>query len=64
MGRLIRLGVGITTECEVAPVVARSALHNGTVTTLAEASLSDGTLRVVAREPEGEESLITATHQK
>jgi hypothetical protein len=64
VGRLIRVGVGITTECEVAPVVARSALHNGTVTTLAEASLSDGTLQVVVRELEGKDASMTPRHQR
>ena len=51
--RLLKLSVfAITTECEVRPVIARSAFHAGRVTTLAEASLMDGTFQLVVEESE------------
>jgi hypothetical protein len=64
VGKLTRLVIGIKTRCEIAPVIAKFALHGGTVTTLAEATLSDGTLQVVTRETEGAPPSITATHKQ
>jgi hypothetical protein len=52
IGKISRMVIGITTNCEIEPVTTISAFHNGAVTTLAEASLSDGTLQIVVREQE------------
>jgi hypothetical protein len=50
-GKVERLVIGIKTVCEVSPVVARTAVRDQTATTLIEASLTDGTLQLVVREP-------------
>jgi hypothetical protein len=47
---LDRLFVGIATICEVAPATTKSALYNDTMTTLAEAQLSQNSLRMVITE--------------
>jgi hypothetical protein len=62
-GKLTRMVIDITSVCEIAPVSARSALHHGIVTTLAEATLSDGTLQFVVHEPETGSASTKATHQ-
>lgn len=62
-GDLKRLLVEIRTECEVAPLTARSALHGGTVTTLAEAPVADGRLKFVARESPDEAPTLKGTHE-
>lgn len=64
IARVNRLVIGIQTISEIAPVVAKSALHNGTVTTLAEAQVSDGTLQVVVNESEGKAPAVKTTLRK
>ena len=50
LGTVRRLIVDLKSECELASVATRSAIHEATATTLAEANLSCGVLRLVARE--------------
>lgn len=50
---LEKLVVEVTTRCEIVPVRVESAFHEATVTTLAEAELTDGTLRIAVREKDG-----------
>jgi len=64
LAKLSRLIVGIKTHCEIAPVVTKFALHAGTVTTLAEAQLSDGTLQFVSREREAAPPSISVSQNK
>jgi hypothetical protein len=64
VGKLNRLVIGIRTRCEIAPVVTKFALHGGTVTTLAEAKLSDGMLQFVSREKEAAPPPISVNHEE
>jgi hypothetical protein len=63
-GTLTRMIVGITTICEIAPVTAMSAVHDSTVTTLAEANFTDGTMQVVITEPASGSAEIRAKKRK
>ncbi|HEY4320121.1 MAG TPA: hypothetical protein VGM77_02995 [Gemmatimonadales bacterium] len=58
---LNRLVIGISTVAEVAHVRSRSVVHAATVTTLAEARMSDGRLELLAHEPVSGSSSVTVT---
>jgi hypothetical protein len=63
-GELTRLVIGIETVCEVSPIALRTAVYRGVATTLAEAGVADGILRVVAREPASGSASVSALHVK
>lgn len=63
VGILKRMLVEVRTETETAPVASRSVLHAGTVTTLAEASVTDGKLRFSIRETEKSSATVRAVYE-
>lgn len=64
VGTLTRLVIGIDTIAELAPVVSRTVVHGEVATTIAEAGVADGVLRVVTREPATGSISVSAEHVK
>ena len=62
VGEVLRVLIDIKTQGQHSPLAVRSALHNGEVTTLAEAQMLGGVFRCVVREPQNGQSSTTATH--
>jgi hypothetical protein len=60
IGKLRRLLIGITIDAGTSPVLTRSALYNGVVTTIAEASVSTGTVQLVVRESPALQRQVTS----
>lgn len=62
VGELARLIIGIETLTELASVVTRTVVYGEVATTLAEAGVADGVLRVVAKEPATGSASLSAVH--
>lgn len=62
VGEVLRVLIDIKTQGQHSPLEVRSALHNGEVTTLAEARMLSGAFRCVIREPQNGQPSLAATH--
>ncbi len=62
VGEVLRVLIDIKTQGKHSPLEVRSALHNGEVTTLAEAQMLGGAFRCVIREPQNGQPSLAATH--
>jgi hypothetical protein len=59
---LKRALISLKTACEVGPMTLQTIVHENVATSLGELQVSDGTLRVLVREPERGESSVRVTH--
>lgn len=63
-GILKRALIGVKTNCEIVPVTLRTIVHDKVATSLGELPVSDGTIRVLVREPEQGASAVSVMHHK